>query len=390
MALRWVVGQLLTGKVTADISRYMDGGKWADQLNTAAPLSADVLMDNLYDFRTGNRSIGLRRKTPPWYSYLACIDTQNAASRVLAAGPIIGRPWDDEKRAVTLKAAGLWQYMYRRVLIPVYTSGRINKLVTRFESGTDRSLPDIAVGIVRQMLDHPSSSLPIDLPSVRIGGTNTRTYYGSDAALVGDRLKELVEVIGGPDVMFKPYLTQQSDGEYIRWRMVTGGKGVNPYIAAPGAQRFEYSAPENGITGLSIEEDSTGMASRAFVMGGDSGKASTVLAGQAFDQYLLDQGWPLLETVDDRSSVKRLATLDDYAGDLVAQGRTPVETWTVKFARNERPYLSTYDVGDFADLNVVNHPWIEDGVYRSRIVGLAGDAKDEVVDVTFQAGVMAQ
>lgn len=386
MTLRWVVGNLLTGQITADISRGVSDGSWADQLNTAAPLSAKVPMDNYFDAKTGDRGPDLRRKTAPWYAFLACIDSNSFGSRVLAAGPITSRPWDDEGRTVEFNAAGIWQYMYRRVLIPAYTSGRINKLVTNYSATSGRALPDIAVAIVRQMMGHPSSKLPIDLPAAYVGGDSTRTYYGYDAGLVGDRLKELIEVVGGPDIMFKPYLT---DDQHIRWRMVTGGDEDSPYIAAEGRQRFEYSAPENGITGLTIDEDSANMVSRQFVMGGKAtDDDNSVLAGQAFDTYLTDMGWPLLEAVDDRNTVKVLATLDGYAQEMAMQGRQPVETWTVKFARNERPYLSSYDVGDWADLNIVNHPWIEDGTYEMRIVGLAGDATDETVDVTFQEGVV--
>lgn len=379
--LRWVVGDFLTGLIRRDITSAVMDGSWAAQLNASAPITAKINADAFYDRRSNTRT-PIRSETAPWRAFLGCIDM--ADDRVLAAGPITGRPWDDTGRSVDLNAGGFWSYPMRRVLIPPYNSGRITSLVTKFVQDDGLALPDIAVELMRQMLTHPNGRVPLDLPGGRVGGDSVRTYEGADGAYYADRLKELTEVLGGPDIAFTPYL---ADDTHIRWRMQTGGDESNPYLRGAGVQRFEYSAPENGITGLGIEEDSSNMATRAFSISGSGD--DDVLAGQYTDTYLTRNGWPLLEAAESRQNVTSLPLLDRYAREMAQQGRNPIETWTMSFARNERPFLSDYWVGDFADLNIVGHPWLEDGVYSTRIVGLKGNHADEKVDVTFMEGTKA-
>lgn len=373
---RWVVGDLRTGKITADLLPV--SGSWEAQLNGPGSVACTVLLDNYVDPATGGKTLDVRGLTTQWRSFLAAIDPDT--KRVHGAGPVIGRPYDADARTVNVQATGMSAIWFKRVLAPPLGGKRITDVTTDYPPELGLSKGTIASRLVQQAMQEVGGDLPIDLPPDSPGDTE-RHYPGLDAALLGDRLKQLTEVQGGPDIMYLPYL---ADDTHIRWRMVVGTE-EDPFVHQSGVQSFDYTAPLTGASGLQVDENAGTLASRAFEMGG--GQTDEVLAGQHYDPYLVDHGWPLLETVTNRSSVGTLDVLDDYAEERTLLGRKPLETWTLSFRQNERPFLASYGVGDFARLNTTGDLWVPDGRYFTRIVGIAGDHLDEAVKVTFMEGV---
>lgn len=370
---RWVVGELLTGQITAELD--VSSGKWARVLNGAGSVSSTVPLTSSYD-SSGKRILDLRLHTSQWRSFIASIDVESG--RVHEAGPIFGRPYNADTGQVEIAGAGMWAYLYRRVLArPLLPGQRLPDVSLDFMPTDGLSKGTIVKRMLELMASHPYGALPIDLPPDSPGSTE-RHYPGHDGALIGDRVKQMTEVLNGPDVMFEPYLF---DDEHIRWNARIGTE-EDPYVHSSGKETFQYSAPRSPASGLTTQEDSSRLTTRDFELGG--GQTDEVLAGMAENTSLLERGWPLLESVVNRSSVSELSTLDDYAAERVVLGERPTELWTLKFSPRERPFVQAYNVGDFSQLKIKNDLWIPDGDYDVRIVGMSGDELDNEVGVTFQ------
>lgn len=371
MSLRWVVGEFLTGKIVADLG--VSSGSWSSVLNDTGHLQAVVPLAQ-YDNPSGvGNVLNVRDVTAPWRSFLAAID--NKTKQVFAAGPIVDRGWDDDSQQITLNAAGMWVYWGRRILAPKLTANQNISDVTSVFSGLTHG--GIAASIINQTITFTGGTLPIDVPTAA-AGPFTNTYPGYNASLVSDELTDLIQLVNGPDIMFFPYL---SNATHIRWTMKVGNE-ANPLVFSSGIQVFNYTAPVTTATGLQITEDSSRMTGQDFEMGNDGN--ALIISGTASNSYLLDHGWPLLQSSATRPTVSQQSDLIDYAKDAVLLGVSPNETWTIVFQTTERPFPTSYSVGDFAVLTITDHRWIPDGNYAVRIVGTSGTEDNQTIGVSFQ------
>lgn len=103
---------------------------------------------------------------------------------------------------------------------------------------------------------------------------------------------------------------------------------------------------------------------------------------RSFDTLLVDAGFPLLEIVDSsRSSVKDQETLLAYAVELARTGRKSLAQWsvTVHTGGDGEPLMTDFSVGDFVDIKIGGDLFVPDGVYRRRIVNIAGKAGDPII-----------
>jgi hypothetical protein len=241
---------------------------------------------------------------------------------------------------------------------------------------TGLSLATIAKRLVQLAATHTGGNLPIVLPAdvtVPADAAHQRTYNGYDLAWVGEQLRNLMAVLGGPEISFVPRRTT-ADSRYIEWVMRAGTE-TDPLLHQAGSDWvWDGSVPKGGVTSISLAVDGTQMGDEAYVKG--SGEASTALIGHAVKTTLTGAGYPLLELeVGGHESVTTLATLNDYAtAELAASART-VLSFTVRVARDQAPAVSQYQVGDYVQLIVpTTHPYLTGGgTFRSRIVQRSGD-----------------
>lgn len=397
---RWVLGTFRTGKIEAEVNEL--DGSWAAALNQAGSVSAKTELASYFD--GDRRLLDIWSYTVPWKHFMAAID----GDLVHEAGPILSRPFaDDEGRELSINAAGMWAYLTRRVTRPPFGPDQtLADVELRFEPEERLEKGTIAKRIIQAMLAVPGGDVPIDLPDDRFvpeGQSGTkRVYPGYEGAYIADRLNQLVEVINGPDVMFRPYL---ADATHIRWRMVTG-TDADPYVHNAGTPVFDYSAPLKPVSNLQISENGQRFVSISYQIGAvpepdvpegqegddgttdDVGETADVEAlppiAQSVDMTLVEEGWPLLEEVTSRDSVSVLSTLQGYADERTAQGKRAPVLFTFDFPTNERPYPSTYAVGDWCKLVTKGHPRLSDGAHLCRIVGLASDTTYEKISITFQ------
>lgn len=179
--------------------------------------------------------------------------------RLLAAGPVWADPYTAKPKYVRIVAAGLWSYFDHRYVLPVLAPGQLPRDVTSRWEGL--SLRTIAKRLVQQACAHPGAGLPIDFED-DILGDHEREYLGADGVTVGDALRRLTDVEGGPDIAFRPYIT--SDRRFVRWSLATG----SPELTQAGEDWYwDVSSPTPHAVMPSLERDGRRLHSRRFQTG---------------------------------------------------------------------------------------------------------------------------
>ncbi len=383
--VKWLIGDLLTGKRIQTLQVL--SGSWSEVLNRAGDISCTATLKDPVVAR-----LGLRESAMPGKAFLAAVE----GDTVLQAGPIWAHDWDANTRHLTLTGAGMWSYFDHRVLLPLL-AGRLPSdptVTTRFTDAsvdpddvwptdTRTSLQGIARALVAQAQSWTGGNVPVILPT-EVTGTAERTYKGADLAFVGERLKQLTQVLGGPDIMFTPRFNTARDG--IEWVMRIGTPTV-PLLSSLQEVVFNVGLRESSVTNLKVNVDGSRIGSQAFGAGGR--QSDEVLTTVSTDSTLTDAGFPLLEVVDSsHSTVNMAGTLQEYSDELVLRGRKPIQTWSFDHAVASRPFLGAFNAGDFARVKVTGDPYIEDGSYRLRVLSRSGDAVGKKVHLEFQPEVL--
>jgi hypothetical protein len=281
-----------------------------------------------------------------------CFGTGAATDYIAQAGPIWTGQCPQEQPSVwQLGGAGFASLLAATDLIDPNTATPL--VVTN-------SMQGIAVALLNAA--QALNPLPVDIPAGPFTGITTMTYQWYDFATVWQRLQELTQLAGGPDVYFRPYF---SDSSHIRWQAVVG----NPYITQAGAPLlFDYGS---NLTSCLPSSDSSKLATTVYAKG--NGVEAGILWRQAVDTTLTGNGYPKLVYNDSsHSDVIDLNVLANWAsGDLALYGRS-VETWAATARTDMSPLLGSYGPGVFANYNFGDdsHPIIPAGMYSQRILGL--------------------
>lgn len=369
---RWIVGDLLTG--TGVRTLPVLSGRWSDVLNDAGSIECTVKLSDPDVAR-----MDLARTAQPGRSFIAAVD----GDTVLQAGPVWSHDFDSDSRTLRLVGAGMYSYFDHRVLLPVLGASQLPSDPATDSVYTAKSLQGIAVALVEQAKSWPSGTVPVVTPAA-VAGTSERTYRGSDLAPVGQRLRELSEVRGGPDIRFQPRWTADRLG--VEWVMLVGTP-TNPLLFSAVEPTFSVGLPGSPVSRLRVGVDGSRIGSRAYSSGGRA--TEEALIAKAFDPKLTAGGFPLLDMVDaSRSTVKELPTLQGYADELALGGRVPVQSWSFTHQTDQRPFVSGFSVGDFAKVRVFDSEYLTDGERRLRIMARSGDATGRTVSVVLQPEVV--
>lgn len=354
---RFLSGEILVRRVVpANVSVELT-------LNAADAINADVRLP-LVDPATGV-ALDLPNVLLPQRDFVGWVE--NGA--VLAAGQIQGDPFAFP-RSSSIVGKGAWEYFEKRVVLPVLDPLELPSDVT--SEWTDLSLRTIVKRLVQQACSWPSANLPIDYEA-DIAGSNVRTYPGADLTWVGQALQNLTEVEDGPDIAFRPKLSV--DRRYVRWDLLTG----DPDLTQAGADHYwDLSAPGPYAALEALDRDGRDLATHAWGIGATDEVTEERIEAKASSSALTAAGFPMMETVENRSSVILEGTLQSYVDEAVVRYSAMTETFRFRAKRNQRPVLGSYWPGDWAKLKIGPNPRIPAGTYRVRIVRISFAAEGDV------------
>lgn len=361
-----IVGDLLTGRRLQTLP--VVSADWSDTLNGVGDISASVSMNDP-DVQT----LGLRGSATPGKAFLAVVD----GDAVLQAGPVWAQRYNAQNQSLQLSAAGMWSYFDHRVLLPVLAGFEATDPAA--DTNVTSSLQGVARTLVEQAQAWTGGDVPVNLPD-EIAGDNVRNYVGSDLGMVGERLRQLTQVEGGPDIRFVPRFSDDRLG--VQWDMQIGTPD-EPLLSSVFEPVFNVGLSGSSVSNLSVSVDGKAVAGQVFATGGRS--SDEVLVARSTGTELAAAGFPLLERVDSsRSTITQLSTLQGFADELVLRGVRPVELWSFDHDLQSRPSVTGFSVGDFAKVRVHDDPYLPRGEYRMRILSRSGDVEGRTVSLTFQ------
>lgn len=313
--------------------------------------------------------LDVRALTQPMKRFVALGDFRR--DQVWWAGPIMKRRYSAATGMLELAASGMFAMFDRR---PTMTDPTLSYQNTSADIHlTGLTLRSIAAKLVRygtasDVDSYTDGTLPISIPVwENETGTHERHYYAYDLAPIGDRLRELMRVSGGPDMHFRP--AQQASGPVL-WGFRAGspiwGKHDLPHVFESG----------NNLLDVEAEEDGSRMVSKVAVPG--DGNQRSRLIGTGSSTELTSRGWPYLwDVLADHSSTKTLSVLNGYGSEYVRAYRRPIETWriTVNAFGDE---IMPFPPGNDAQVRVTGDPWLGTRTYNGQILGWTYDGGETV------------
>ncbi|MCP3801861.1 hypothetical protein NLX83_21580 [Allokutzneria sp. A3M-2-11 16] len=355
-----------TGRLVAELPT-IGTPKWTCAVNAAGSVEVVVALG---DPGVPKRD-ALRAMLAPVRFCLAVAYGQH----LVQAGPIWTHRYTDTNATLTIGASGLWGLFERRLVLPPHYSA-ITDPSADLRIGP-ASLHSLARALVEAGESRPRADLPVVYPP-EIAGTNSRIYRGFDLRPLGDALRSLGSEDGGSEVEFRPRFTE--DRERLEWVMRIGA----PLLAQSGAPRvYDYGA---GLVAVDADTDGSNLASAVFVRG--NGMERGLLTGHAVNAELVDAGYPLTEVViGDHTSVTEQSTLDSYARAYAAMLSRPTELWSAVVRTDPGdggPTLAGLAPGDFVVFGLDRHPWLPDGHYEQRVLGMESGEDTEHVSLTLQ------
>jgi hypothetical protein len=368
---RWsyLLADLRTNAITAEIP--LTGVRISTKLGAAGTMSGTWNIAQSWD---GGDPYGLTR--PARTAIYALRD-----GRPIFGGLVWTSDCDDGG-SVSLGAADFWSYFDHRRVVPLLSSGSppVTEVANLDVSFVQVDQNEIARQLVAIAQSHNGGDIGIVPDTANSGVLRDRTWHGYELADVGQALKQLSEVEGGPDIQFTVGANLDDLGRPIRlMRIGTPNLGQvgSPFVFESGAAILSYRFPSDG----------TRMATRAYALGEGSERGAIIAVAE--DADTIANGWPLLESDANYSTVTEAATLQAHAVADRYAGRLPVVLPTITVAGDgsnrfgQRVWASTgeYQVGDQARVVIKDRFFSGDGLDAVfRLVEIAMSPGDDGVE----------
>ena len=204
-----------------------------------------------------------------------------------------------------------------------------------------------------------------------------------------DILRAIANSAGGPDMQFRPYLTE--DGQHIRFRFLAGSDG-DIFLHQDKRLSLSYAAGE-ACTLENLTVDRAQPVQRVYGVG--AGTGSGTLTYLAEDLTLVSQTdpWPLVEYTYQDSKAEEIAMLRSGAtGLLQANGRPlmqvkgEINAFDMDASGMPLHALGSFWPGEMFDVSMQGFPDMPDGVYAMRLMQMSGDETGKV-ELTFDITV---
>lgn len=304
----------------------------------------------------------------------------------LYGGPIMPHSFDDDSGSLEVTARGFralfGTFSVRPPAVlsqPLAVDGVPDVSLDTVIGGLDLGSIGARVGRVATAGWPGRDDLPVVWPADR-AGSSVYEFKAVDGEWVDEVWDHLSAVDGGPDIRILP---RWADEDRVEW-VYESGTAAQPRLRSDSVHAWE---PGQGA-GLRVTTDPSRMGSVAWsVAGRDS---DTVVAAMRYDDFLVNEGFPLMELVTDASSsITETSTLEAWNVEALRTARRPWQFWTFKVRADQPPYPFEVGCGDLVDVTISPQTPVAGGYvparrepYRRRIVGMSGDERGEWLTVT--------
>jgi hypothetical protein len=343
-----------TGQVVDEL--HWSNWSYSDSVDWARPGSMTVTVPLLGRDRLGRLTKESLRNIRASMHTVSLVLTRQG--RALWAGPVYTMAWGDD--SVSLGCASVTKVMDSRVVI---AGGHLLSPNTDAANFTLELSPrDRVIKLLELGTTGSRRQLPLNLPTYRGDGGTSIEYVGVDLGTVSERVKEAVEADGGPDVVIRPELSY--DQAYVSWDVQVEQHFGNTKNMATWS--YPYSVRE-----LSGDADASQIVSTGYVLGDTSTSVGNI-RGVGVSSVDLGELSPAMERADRTSaSNKSQDELDALAVSFQAAHSVVAETWSVSVHPGVDPiYGVHWNLGDRVTVSVSDHPWLDDGEYVRRVVGI--------------------
>lgn len=339
----YFLADLLTGAVTAEIE--LTGVRISQRLNTSGTMTgtwavpANWAGGSPYVLTTPARTMGvaLRDGRPVW------------------GGILWTRRPDADRQTVEIGCSDWFSYFDARFVLPPFTPNGTTSQVSGFATThTQVEQNEIARQLLAQAQAHTGGNLGIVADTANSGILRDRTYSGHELVDIATALKQLAEVIDGPDIQFGVAPELDASGRVIKTMRIGTprlGQQGSPHVYELGANVSSYR----------WDSDGTRMATRAFATG--EGVEAGQLIAVAEDTSRYSNGWVLLDQETSFNTVNQDATLQEHANAELARNSLPVVTPSLTVdgsgldARGRKVFPSTGEVQCGDEVRVVLRDW---------------------------------
>ena len=204
-----------------------------------------------------------------------------------------------------------------------------------------------------------------------------------------DILRAIANSAGGPDMQFRPYLTE--DGQHIRFRFLAGSDG-DIFLHQDKRLSLSYAAGEAG-TLENVSVDRAQPVQRVYGVGAGTGSGTLTFLAEDLTLVSQSDGWPLVEYTYQDSKAEEIAMLRSGAtGLLQANGRPlmqvkgEVNAYDMDASGMPLHALGSFWPGEMFDVSMQGFPDMPDGVYAMRLMQMSGDETGKV-ELTFDITV---
>lgn len=204
-----------------------------------------------------------------------------------------------------------------------------------------------------------------------------------------DILRAIANSAGGPDMQFRPYLTE--DGQHVRFRFIAGSDG-DIFLHQDKRLSLSYAAGEAG-TLENVSVDRAHPVQRVYGVGAGTGSGTLTFLAEDLTLVSQSDGWPLVEYTYQDSKAEEIAVLRSGAtGLLQANGRPLVQVkgeinaFDMDASGLPLHALGSFWPGEMFDVSMQGFPDMPDGVYAMRLMQMSGDETGKV-ELTFDITV---
>lgn len=358
--MRALLFETRTGKPVVDLERT----SWGYETGILSPDRVDL---SVPAYTSRAKSMDLAELLTPYKYSVALIDESVEGARIVrAAGPITGRPPEDDKDGLTsfkVTARGPetlfngW-HIRRFPGWPLLDGAGI-------PTGTyDLGFQDMALGtIIKKLVQERAKWVGNELPIVyepdRAGTRQRESYEAVDGKKLLEALDQIGERADGVEWALVPEVDEY---DHITYGLRTGADSEQ---IIPGADHFTWNigGPKPDIQGLEPNDLIGEIATDAIFHAGKGD--DRVLLVHASDPSLVADGWPRLEVWDSsHSSVTQESTLQAWADGRVSPvAQRPSFEVRASSAYGVRP-------GDFVEIASQGHWYWPDGEQLRRVLSV--------------------